>query len=407
MKKWVEKVLDAPRVAHLVRANNRFGNRLGSQFAGAITYFSILAMVPIIMFAFAMVGMTLTEIRPEWLDIVKRSATRQISGQSMQEKIGTLIDNATSNWATIGIVGLLAALYAAQGWISNLKNAVQAQWRPMFEKRSATRSWPMERVVNIGIFLAMLLIIAVLAVTATMGTSLSRVVLHAAHIDATPFAKFATFAVSFLISVFVGWVLFVFLYRVLPEMPVRWRPLWQGALIASLGFAALQSLFGFILKAFSQNAGTALFGSLIVLMLSLNLFATLTLFVAAWIATYTQPAIPFQYSRFDLPLKDQQYPVDAVPGHWEAAADDKERQEAEKAAKEREKLRKKPDYVEHATFSAQQYRRPIGPQPPPIPQIQRTRTTAFTAGWGIGAATGAGLGALIISALLPRHRDKV
>lgn len=43
------KVQRNPVIAHLLRAAERFNDRLGNQFGAAITYFSFLSMIPILM----------------------------------------------------------------------------------------------------------------------------------------------------------------------------------------------------------------------------------------------------------------------------------------------------------------------------------------------------------------------
>lgn len=48
-----------PSVAHVIRAVDRFNDRLGSQFGAAITYFSFLSLIPILMVSFAAVGFVL------------------------------------------------------------------------------------------------------------------------------------------------------------------------------------------------------------------------------------------------------------------------------------------------------------------------------------------------------------
>ena len=48
-----------PWLDHLVRAAVRFTDHNGTQFAGAITYFSILSLVPLLMIAFAVAGYVL------------------------------------------------------------------------------------------------------------------------------------------------------------------------------------------------------------------------------------------------------------------------------------------------------------------------------------------------------------
>ena len=67
----VKAVRQLPAVAHVLRMNTRYGTRLGNQFAGAITYFSLLSMVPILMFAFSACGFTLTVLRPDVLELVQ------------------------------------------------------------------------------------------------------------------------------------------------------------------------------------------------------------------------------------------------------------------------------------------------------------------------------------------------
>lgn len=44
-----EKVQRNHMVAHIIRAAERFNDRLGNQFGAAITYFSFLSMIPILM----------------------------------------------------------------------------------------------------------------------------------------------------------------------------------------------------------------------------------------------------------------------------------------------------------------------------------------------------------------------
>ena len=53
-----EKVQRQPVIAHLIRATERFNDRLGNQFGAAITYFSFLSMIPILMVSFAAVSYT-------------------------------------------------------------------------------------------------------------------------------------------------------------------------------------------------------------------------------------------------------------------------------------------------------------------------------------------------------------
>ena len=71
MLQWWAEFSQKPFVAHLLRAVERFNVRGGIQLAAAVTYFSVLALVPILMLAFSALGLTLTVLRPEALGTIE------------------------------------------------------------------------------------------------------------------------------------------------------------------------------------------------------------------------------------------------------------------------------------------------------------------------------------------------
>src|SRR6476659_10831751 len=54
-----KRIASQKSIKHLIAAITRYGDRLGSQFAGAMTYFSFLSLVPILMVGFAIGGIVL------------------------------------------------------------------------------------------------------------------------------------------------------------------------------------------------------------------------------------------------------------------------------------------------------------------------------------------------------------
>ena len=97
---------------------------------------------------------------------------------------------------------------------------------------------------------------------------------------------------SIVISIGAGWLIFMYLYTVLPETREPWPVVRRGALLGSIALVALQFVASFLISAFRGNPAAVIFGPVIVLMLFFNLFAQLVLFVAAWIATAEHEAIP-------------------------------------------------------------------------------------------------------------------
>lgn len=328
---FIEKVMAHPVVAHILRANGRYNNRLGKQFAGAITYFSVLAMVPILMFAFAITGMFLTLIRPDLLGVVLQTVEQQLQGPGAE--LAPVIEEALRNWAGVGVVGILSAFYSGAGWIGNLKEAVRTQMRVDFEDKAKKANIVVETLKNMGSLLLLLVMIVVTFAISQVATSLSGVIVDATGIDQVPGMTVLLRLVPLVASVIAGWFLFLFLYTALPIEPIQQKAKMKGALIGSVGLAVLQYATGLLMSSFSGNPAAALFGPVIVLMLFFNLFAQLILFVAAWIATANQPAVARKYLPADEPLRQDDDTL-AVSDHWENAQQDKIEQEDEKAEAE-------------------------------------------------------------------------
>lgn len=304
VREKIRKFKQVPAVAHILRMHTRFSTRLGKQFAGAITYFSLLAMVPILMFAFSACGFILTELRPELLDRVHEVIVTQLRGapEELQIKLIGLISKLLHNWASVGLVGLISSIYSSAAWAGHLKSAVRAQTRPLFDMKEQKHSFILEGCLNFAILLGLLLILVVTFALAAMATSLTGTIVHWLALDHFPGINVLMRLVGPILSAFAGWAMFVYLYKVLPEVTFPFRIIAVGSIFGSVGLFALQYLTGFLMGAFSGKPAAVLFGPVIVLMLFFNLFARLNLYVAAWIATSVQPAVADQIHEFDRPL---------------------------------------------------------------------------------------------------------
>jgi membrane protein len=307
VKEWLARFKEKPWVAHLLRAVARFKNRLGTQFGAAITYFSVLALVPILLFAFAVLGFVLTVLRPDLIDNIV-SAFSDALGTLDATTRQQLVDESTrtlSNWRAVGITALLVAIYSGAGWMGNLKNAVRAQWRPDFDLQEAQGNIVKKTVINLVTLLGLIVLIAVTFALASLSTALADDVVAWLGLTEIGWLGPLLRIVPILFSVGAGWVLFMYLFTVLPEDRQPWPVVRRGALMGAIGLGILQYSTGLLFNLFSENRAVAIFGPVIVLMLFFNIFASLILFVAAWIATATQDAVPVPEEKVRFPLEPE------------------------------------------------------------------------------------------------------
>jgi membrane protein len=290
----IKRVEQRPWIAHMIRTVERYVSRLGSQFAAATTYFSVLAIVPILMVAFSITGFVLTVVQPELVDDVADAVAKALGGAeaATRDKILTLVNNALSSFWTIGIVGLVVALYTGAKWMGHLKNAVRTQWRPGFDLRPQKINIVIKTLGNLVLLVGLLIGMVVMFGLASLSTSLANTVVGWLGLSDQPWIAPLLRVSSIVISIGAGWLIFMYLYTVLPETREPWRVVRRGALLGSIALVALQFVASFLISTFRGNPAAVIFGPVIVLMLFFNLFAQLVLFVAAWIATAQHEAVP-------------------------------------------------------------------------------------------------------------------
>lgn len=389
MSGLVEGLKQRPWIAHLLRAVERFVLRLGTQFGAAITYFSVLALVPIVMFAFAVTGFLLTNFRPDLIgalvDVIS-DALGDVNADTRVQLV-SVIGDTLRNYAAIGIFGLLSAIYSGAGWMGNLKEAVRAQWRPDFDTRQVQENFLVKSVRNLVTLLGLIVLIAVTFALAALSVSLADSVVGWLGLDDLPWLAPVLRITPIAVSIGAGWLLFMYLYALLPGTRRPWPVVRRGALIGAVGLAVLQYLTSFLIDIFGGNPAAAIFGPIIVGMLFFNLFAQLILFGAAWIATAeagsdAEPEVE-SVDRTDSPPGAAADTVDPGPGVSGVDAPAPARARAGQPGE-------------------------AGAEPALVPQSVAVRSVrvGMGAGYVTGAATGMGLGAALAYALSAAVRGR-
>ena len=284
----VKRVMAWHWVAHLLRAVDRFSSRLGNQFAAAITYFSVLAIIPILMFAFAILGLTVEVLRPDLAQTLIQAIAKRIQSASGAQEVAATVVDTLKNWRGVFIVALLSAGYAGTGWVGNIRQAINAMWHSEGIKPTGAASvvgWLSNLGKNLLILLGLIVLGAVTVGVSLSATAAQSLVLGWLGLGTSWVASALTVVAALLISLLTGWGLFLYLYWILPEDRGPFRDNARGALFGSVGLAALQYFAGTLNGIFLHNSAATIFGPVIVLMLSLNIFATLVMLGAAWTAT--------------------------------------------------------------------------------------------------------------------------
>ena len=307
--RWLNRVGKRRWVQHVNTALGRFNERLGTQFAAALTYFSFLAMIPILMVAFSIAGFVLSA-HPALLSGLQNDIATQLPS-GLSSTVRQVLATAVGARLGVGIIGLVIALYSGMSWMGNLRAAIQAMWRPEFDKDQETYeenllvyyAKSLEYLLFLGVAIAVSL-----ALTAG-GSSAQQLILRWLGLDRVAWLT-PVFTVGLIaVAVAADTLIFLWVYYVLAPhnfKPDR-GPLIRGAIMTAVAFEVLKVALTFLLPLLLSSATAKLFGPFIGLLFFFNLAATVVMFVAAWIAT-------------GAPLDAAAAPLDAAAAPLDAAA---------------------------------------------------------------------------------------
>lgn len=256
-----------------MRAHRRYSGAHGDFYAAGISYFTIFAMFPLLMVGFATVGFVLAG-QPALLGRIDAQVKASVPDDFAAVVTG-LMDAAISSRTSIGVIGLVAALWAGLSWMNNLRTALSEMWQQDPAAAGFIRTKASDLAALVCAFAAALL---------TLGlTGLSD-----------PVARLSggLRTLSLLGSVLVAWLMFTWMIAKLPRQPVPLRTAAQAGLLAAVGFEIVKQLASAYLRVVLHGPAGVIFGPALGLMVFAYVIARLVLFAAAWAATASVRSAP-------------------------------------------------------------------------------------------------------------------
>lgn len=219
-----EKVQRQPVIAHLIRATERFNDRLGNQFGAAITYFSFLSMIPILMVSFAAGGFVLAS-HPMLLQDIFDKILQNISDPTLAATLKNTINTAVQQRTTVGLVGLAVALYSGINWMGNLREAIRAQSRDVWERspQDQEKFWVKYLRDFISLIGLLIALIVTLSITSVAGSA-QQMIISALHLNSIEWLKPTWRLIGLAISIFANYLLFFWIFWRLPRHRPRKKP---------------------------------------------------------------------------------------------------------------------------------------------------------------------------------------
>lgn len=274
---------------HLVRAGTRFTEHHGTHYAAAITYFSILSLVPLLMIAFAIAGYVLF-FNPSLLDEIRKAINAAVPG-NLADTINPIIDQAISARNTVAVFGLLTALYSGVGWMGNLREALSEQWDQAPDPPALPKRLFFDLLALLGLGVAL---VGSFAITGAAGAFAGRL-LDLVGLGGQTWAIVLLKLLGIALGLVANFLVFLWVIARLPRQHTPLRSAVRAAMLGAVGFEVLKQVMTYYLGSVTGSPSGAVFGPLLGLLVFVNFTSQFILFVTAWAATapgVEKPAAP-------------------------------------------------------------------------------------------------------------------
>lgn len=269
-----------PWFDHLMLMQERYASFGGNQYSAGITYFSVLAIFPLLMLFFAGAGFVLAS-HPEYLDRIQDAITEQLDGE-VGDLVGGVVETAIDQRGVVAGLGGLTALWSGLGWMNNLRYGVSKMWRVDPTEGNFVAKKLLDLVGLIGLIVAFGV---AFGITAIGSSGLTFHILELLGLDGIPGIQVISWVVAIAIGTLANFLVMAWIVMYLPRTKVPKKSGLQAAALGAVAFEVIKQLGSVFASNALDNPAGAAFGPIIGLMIMMYLIWRVVLYVSAWAAT--------------------------------------------------------------------------------------------------------------------------
>jgi membrane protein len=256
-------------------AASDFFNDDAMTLAAALALYTVIALAPLVTVMLTIAGLVFGDAASERFI----SQVEGLIGASGAEAIRGIVDNADkpSTGSLQGIIGFIVLLVSASAVFAQLQASLNRIWNVITKPGLGIMYMIKTRLFSMAVVAALGFLLLV-----SLGVSTAVAALGNYFQTLAPQMEFLLHVVNFLIAVGVTTVLFGCIFKYIPDVVVRWREVWVGALVTAVLFNLGQIGLGVYLGNSSTATQYGAAGSFMVLILWLYYSTVILFYGAEW-----------------------------------------------------------------------------------------------------------------------------
>jgi len=256
---------------------DEWGERRPARLAASLAYYSMFSLVPMIFISVSVAEIFLGELASSSQLFIKiEEVLGSDIAQFIEELVVGLSETTSSSNTIITIISVLALVFAASGLFTQLKFSLNEIWEAPTPVQSGIMGFIKTRllafVMVIGVGLLLVLVVTVSIVVSMISSFLEI---------SSPIA-----IGQIIIILLITTLAFSLLYKILPDIHIKWRDVWLGAAISSVITYIASLLVGLYFSYSDLGSAWGAAGALAVLLITVYYFSQIFLLGAVFTKVY-------------------------------------------------------------------------------------------------------------------------
>ncbi|MBW9309845.1 inner membrane protein YhjD [Escherichia coli] len=178
---------------------------------------------------------------------------QNISDPTLAATLKNTINTAVQQRTTVGLVGPAVALYSGINWMGNLREAIRAQSRDVWERspQDQEKFWVKYLRDFISLIGLLIALIVTLSITSVAGSA-QQMIISALHLNSIEWLKPTWRLIGPAISIFANYLLFFDLLAVAAP-PSAQKALIRGTFLAAIGFEVIKIVMTYTLPSLMKS----------------------------------------------------------------------------------------------------------------------------------------------------------
>lgn len=230
--------------------------------SAAVAYYAIFSLPGLLLIVVTIIGSVFGEAEAR-----QRISSQVVEmlGKGSAEDIQELIQRAQiqNNSTMATIVGIAILLFGASGLFFQLQKSLNAIWQVQKSKKAGIWVMARDRAMSLGLVIAIGFLLLVSLVLSTLISALNDWITE----TFSEWISFVTYFINITLSLGIFTLLFASIFKVLPDVEIKWFTVWRGAFITAVLFTLGKLLISYYLSMADPASSFGAAGIVIIILL--------------------------------------------------------------------------------------------------------------------------------------------